>query len=200
MRRADRRDSSDDNNLKNPQARRHESASEKQLKLLLQTTRIQRDEYRADWKSIQKIQEETESQLVSVQQECQQIRYLYQEEQARSSDLLVKYEQVNAERIRYIGLYDESQRQLKYERRSKAGIRGWETRRKNENERLKQEIAEMIILLRESLAKKEEAVSKLYGLAERMDKIQPLIESTEEDANTPKLRRIWVILKEIIGE
>lgn len=101
-------------------------------------------------------------------------------------------------------LYGEVQTQLKYERRSKAGIRGWETRRKNENERLKQEIAEMVILLRESLTRKDEAVSNLYGLADRIDKIQKIVDFVDEGI-TPvdriqKLRRIWVVLKDILGE
>jgi chromosome segregation ATPase len=130
---------------------------------------------------------------------------LYESEKARGDELSVKFEQVQAERDRYLMLYNESQGELKFERRSKAGIKGWETRRKRENERLKQEITEMTVLLRDSLARKDEAVNSLYVVAERMDRIQRLVDSVDEDTTNPvgmlqKLQRIWQAAKEILAE
>jgi hypothetical protein len=131
---------------------------------------------------------------------------LYNEEKIKSSDLLVKYEQAQIETQRYLTLYNESQTQLKLERRSKAGIKGWETRRKRENERLKQEIGEMAVLLRDSLARKDEAIDNLEALADRMDRIQSLVDSVEgESANNPvnflqKISRIWQAIKDILAE
>lgn len=131
---------------------------------------------------------------------------LYDEEKARAAELLAKYEEADAQRAQYLTLYNEVQEQLKYERSSKAGIKGWETRRKRENERLKREIGEMVVLLQESMARKDEAVNNLYALAERMDKIQRLVDSVDGDeTSTPvgilqKFRRIWLAIKEILAE
>ncbi|TWH40028.1 hypothetical protein [Dulcicalothrix desertica] len=130
----------------------------------------------------------------------------YNEEKARASELLAKYEEVSSERDNYLTLYNEAQTQLKFERRSKASIKGWETRRKAENEKLKREIAEMVVLLRDSLVSKDEAINNLYVVAERMDKIQSLVDSVEEDTtNNPvglvqKFQRIWFAIKEILSE
>lgn len=132
--------------------------------------------------------------------------HLYDQERARASQLLTQYEEADAQRAQYFNLYNETQTQLKHERRSKASIKGWETRRKAENERLKQEIGEMAVLLRESLERKDEAVNNLYLVAERMDRIQQLVDSVDEDSNsTPigllqKLRRIWLSIREILAE
>lgn len=140
------------------------------------------------------------------QQSYQHTLSLYHEEKARAAELLAQYEAANAERERYLTLYNETQVELKYERRSKASIKGWETRRKTENTRLKQEIADMVVLLRESLASKDEAVNNLYVVAERMDRIQSLVDSaTEETTNNPvglvqKFRRIWLAIKDILTE
>ncbi|MEH2180481.1 hypothetical protein [Nostoc sp.] len=41
-------------------------------------------------------------------------------------------------------LYNEAKAELKHERRSKANIKGWKTRKKAENEKLKREIAQML--------------------------------------------------------
>lgn len=131
---------------------------------------------------------------------------LYQTEKARGDELVVQCEQIQAQRDRYLALYNESQEELKFERRSKAGIKGWETRRKKENQRLKQEIAEMTILLKDSLDRKEEAIENLYVVAERMDRIQQLVNSVDEDTSTnpagmlQKLQRIWQAVKEILAE
>lgn len=130
----------------------------------------------------------------------------YNEEKARANELLAKCEEVSSERDNYLTLYNESQTQLKFERRSKASIKGWETRRKTENEKLKREIGEMVVLLRDSLASKDEAINNLYVVAERMDRIQSLVDSVEEDTTSnpvglvQKFKRIWLAVKEILSE
>ncbi|MBD2611203.1 hypothetical protein H6G94_07940 [Nostoc punctiforme FACHB-252] len=140
------------------------------------------------------------------QENHQQTLCLYNEEKARATELLTKYETVSSEREMYLNLYNEAKTELKHERRSKASIKGWETRRKAENERLKREIAQMVVLVRESLASKDEAVNNLYIVAERMDRIQSLVDSVEEETtNNPmglveKFKRIWLAIKEIISE
>lgn len=140
------------------------------------------------------------------QKNYQEALACYNEEKARANELLVKYEQVSSDRDSYLTLYKEAQTQLKFERRSKASIKGWETRRKAENERLKREIAEMVVLLRDSLASKDEAINNLYVVAERMDRIQSLVDSVEEDTTSnpvglvQKFKRIWLAVKEILSE
>lgn len=130
----------------------------------------------------------------------------YHAEKTRFNELLAKYKEVTSERDRYIVMYNEVKEELKFERRSKASIKGWETRRKTENQRLKQEIANMVLLLRESLSTKDEAINNLYIIAERMDRIQSLVDSVEgETINTPvgmvqKFKRIWLAIKEILSE
>jgi hypothetical protein len=220
MRRGDRGNSNSDNERNNPRSRRQEPLSYHELKQ-------QRDNARADRSLLQqeKVQLQQQFQTLQLavdeweqratqnhqlylgeQQKYQQTLCLYNEEKARSTELLVKYEEADAQRTQYLTLYNEAQELLKYERRSKAGIKSWETRRKIENERLKQEIAEMVVLLRESLASKDEAVNSLYSLAERMDRIQQLVDSVEEESTgTPvsllqKLRRIWLAIKDILSE
>jgi chromosome segregation ATPase len=139
-------------------------------------------------------------------QKHQQSLCLYNQEKLRAIELLAKYDEANAQCMQYLTLYNEAQTQLKYERRSKASIKGWETRRKSENQKLKQEISEMTVLLRESLERKDEAVDNLYILAERMDRIQQLVDSVEEESSsTPigflqKLKRIWRSIKNILDE
>lgn len=230
MRRSDRRDSNDDNAINNPRSRQKEPVSPHELKQLLMTARAQRDE----WQQKAQANEAATTQLVQVQQEIQtyqvklteleelaaqnyqlyvteqqnyqQTLCLYNEEQARSTELLTKYEEANSERERYLTLYNETKEELKYERRSKASIKGWETRRKAENERLKREIADMVVLLRESMSSKDEAVNNLYVVAERLDRIQSLVDSVEEETtNSPiglvqKFKRIWLAIKEILSE
>jgi chromosome segregation ATPase len=131
---------------------------------------------------------------------------LYEEEKTKATKLLAKYEEVTSERDKYVILYNETQTQLKFERRSKASIKGWETRRKAENERLKQEISDMVVLLRQSLTSKDEAINNLYVVAERMDRIQSLVDLVDEETtSTPmgmvqKFKRIWLAIKEILSE
>lgn len=143
---------------------------------------------------------------IDEQQSHQQTLCLYNEEKARATELLTKYDAVNSEREMYLTLYNEAKAELKHERRSKASIKGWETRRKAENEKLKREIAQMVVLLRDSLASKDEAVNSLYLVAERMDRIQSLVDSVEEETtNNPmglvqKFKRIWLAIKDILSE
>ncbi|MBW4541727.1 MAG: hypothetical protein KME43_21660 [Myxacorys chilensis ATA2-1-KO14] len=124
----------------------------------------------------------------------------------KSDELSITFKEIQDQRDRYLTLYNESQDLLKFERRSKAGIKGWETRRKRENQQLKQEISEMTVLLRDSLARKDEATDNLYVLADRMDRIQRLVDSVDEDPTTnpigmvQKLQRIWQVVKEILAE
>ncbi|WP_068508634.1 hypothetical protein [Leptolyngbya sp. O-77] len=131
---------------------------------------------------------------------------LYNQEQARSAELLTQYEAAKAESQKYLALYSEVESQLKLERRSKAGIKSWETRRKRENERLKQEIEEMATILRESMSREENALASLDAIAQRMDRIQTLINSAEEDSPQDpisllqKFRRIWQAVREILSQ
>lgn len=198
MRRADRRDSNDDNARKYPPAPREEGASPKELKQQLMNVRGQRDEAWLERDKALKSQQKKAAQLVHVEKKFQNTLYLYKNERERSTELLVKYKEIDSQRIQYLTLYGEAQTQLKYERRSKAGIRGWETRRKNENERLKQEIAEMVVLLRDSLTRKDEAVSNLYGLADRMDKIQKIVDFVDE-GTTPvdRIQKLIAVLNQL---
>ncbi len=143
---------------------------------------------------------------IDEQQSHQQTLCLYNEEKARATELFTKYDAIKSEREMYLSLYNEAKAELKHERRSKASIKGWETRRKAENERLKREIAQMVVLLRESLESKDEAVNSLYVVAERMDRIQSLVDSVEEETiNNPmglvqKFKRIWLAIKDILSE
>ena len=189
---------------------------------------------RDEWEQRAKENQEAASQLIQVQQEIQanqvevnelrelaaqnyqkyldeqenyqQALHSYNEEKARATELLAKYEEISTQRDNYLTLYNEAQTQLKFERRSKASIKGWETRRKAENERLKREIAEMVVLLRESLTSKDEAINNLYIVAERMDRIQSLVDSVEEETTSnpvglvQKFKRIWLAIKEILSE
>lgn len=134
------------------------------------------------------------------QQNHQQTLGRYEQEKAKSTEWIAKYEAVEAQRDKYITLYDEAQTQLKYERRSKAGIKGWETRRKQENQRLKQEIGELAALVRESLSREDKALESLSLFADRMDKIQTLVNSVEgESPDNPLglLQKIKLILRSI---
>lgn len=221
MRRADRGNDSDDNFVNNPRSRQVEPISTHESKQLILTLRAQKDELQQKVKATEHRVEHTHHLYLEEQQRYQTTLTLYQEvqtqaqsylalydqEKAKSSELLVQFEAVQAERDQYITLYNEAQDQLKFERRSKAGIKGWETRRKRENERLKQEIGEMTVLLRDSLARKDAAISNLEELATRMDRIQHLVDSVEDDstANNPigllqKFRRIWQAIQDILTE
>ncbi|HEY9735012.1 MAG TPA: hypothetical protein V6D06_01975 [Trichocoleus sp.] len=234
MRRSDRRDDSYDNAVRHPHSRQPESVSPHELKRLLATARAQRDEAKDQAQEKEQQAEQNYQLYVEVQQQHQSAITLYQEEQqkyqttlqlyeqaqtetqsyitlykqeqTRSSELQVKYEEAQAESQRYLVLYNTAQSELKLERRSKAGIKSWETRRKRENERLKQEIAEMAVVLRDSLARKDEAVGHLEELANRMDRIQILVDIAEADTTSNpvgmlnKFRRIWQTIQDILAE
>lgn len=192
MRRGDRRDSNIDNELKNPRSQQQEPLSYHELKQ-------QRDNARGDRYLLQQ-------ENVKLQQELQQTLCLYNEEKERAVELLSKYKETDAKHVRYLTLYNEAQTQLKFEKSSKASIKGWETRRKLENERLKQQISDMVVLLRESLERQEENINHLYLMGERMDKIQRLMTSAElELSQNPvllleKLMRVWLLVQKILTE
>lgn len=220
MRRADRRDDSRDNSERNPQSKQSEPISAHESRQLLMTLRAQKNELQQKVQETEQQAEQTRHLYLEEQQRYQTTLTLYQEvqtqaqsyltlydqEKARSSELLVKYETAQAEREQYLTLYNEAHTQLKFERRSKAGIKGWETRRKRENELLKREIAEMTILLRDSLDRKEEAIGHLDELANRMDRIQRLVDSVEGESDSnpigviQKFKRIWQAVKDILAE
>ncbi|WP_416669526.1 hypothetical protein [Egbenema bharatensis] len=233
-RRADRRTSSYDNTVKNPQSKKVEPLSSHELRQLLLTVRSQKDELQQKVQETEQRAEQTQHLYLAEQGKYQSTLTLYQEEQkkyestltlyeeaqtqvqsylalydqekARSSELLVKYETAQTERDRYLTLYEETKAELKFERRSKAGIKGWETRRKRENERLKQEIGEMSVLLRDSIARRDSAIGNLEELANRMDRIQNLVDSVEgSSGDTPvnlvqKFKRIWQAIQDILAE
>jgi hypothetical protein len=140
------------------------------------------------------------------QEQYQTIFNLYSQEQAHSAELLIQYQEANTLKSHYLAKYDELQTELKAERQSKARIKGWQTRRKNENERLKQQIGDMVILLRDSLERKEESINHLYLIGDRMDRIQRLMDSVEQESNRDpvklleKLMRVWLLVQKILAE
>ena len=258
MRRADRRDKSDDNSTRYLRSQQQEPESPKALKQRLLTVQSLRQEAETERDTLKQMMVEVEqraeqthhlyleeqqkreqtlvlyeneqkryqSALVLHQEEKQALevdltRYqqkyqdaeaqyqsyfdLYKQETARTSALQLSLEETQSDRDRYITLYDEAQADLKFERRSKAGIKGWETRRKKENQRLKQEIGEMTLLLRDSIERRDVAIGNLEALADRMDRIQNLVDFTEDGPNTPlslleKFRRIVQSVREILAE
>jgi ATP-dependent Lon protease len=221
MNRADRRTQNDDNARNHPVARQVEPMTSKEQQQSLATIRAQRNEAQDALKQSQVAMEglqlavqdwtdraqQNHQLFVDEQQRYQHTLVLYDQEKNRANQLLIQYETADAERAKYLALYTETDAALKFERRSKAGIKGWETRRKKENERLKQEIGDMALLLQESLARKDEAVDSLYAVAERMDRIQKLVNSVEDggEANNPvglmqKFQRIWLTIREILAE
>jgi hypothetical protein len=194
MKRGDRKTSSDDNERKYPQSRQPEPTSPHELRQQLMTVRCQRDEAKAEIKLL-KTQQEIEK------QEFQNTLFLYNEEKSRATELLAKYIEADTQQVKYLALYNESQLQLKEARKTIAGLRGWSTRRKKENEKLKQDISEMVVRLRDSYIREDEAIRNLYGLADRMDKIQKVLDPVNEaDVSVEQLARISVLLKVILDE
>jgi L-rhamnose mutarotase len=173
-----------------------------------QLTQIQQDIqiYQVEVNELRKRAAHNYEKYVDEKDNYEQALNRYNEEKARADELLAKYQKISSERDNYLTLYNEVKAELKHERRSKASIKGWETRRKAENEKLKREIAEMVVLLRESLTSKDEAVNNLYLVAERMDRIQSLVDSVEEETTgnpmglVQKFKRIWLAIKEILSE
>ena len=220
MRRSDRRDDSYDNSIHHPQSRQTEQLSYHELKQRWLVVRNERDTLQQTVQANQQKAEEFQSLYLTTQaqyettltlyhdaqNQAQSYLTLYNQEQARRHELAIQYEAAQAERQHYLTLYQQAQDDLKFERRSKAGIKSWETRRKRENERLKQEIAAMTVMLRDSMNREEGAIENLEAIAQRMDKIQSLIDSVDEETtNNPvgllqKFQRIWQAVKEILAE
>jgi hypothetical protein len=156
------------------------------------------------------VQTQAQSYFTSYQEsqlQAQSYLTMYETEKKKGDELSIRFEEVQGSRDRYLTLYNESQLALKTERKSKAGIKGWETRRKKENEKLKKEIAEMAIILRDSMERKDEAINSLYAVAERMDRIQQMVDLVDDDTTVTnpigmaqKMRRMWQAIKEILAE
>lgn len=213
MRRADRRTSNSDNELNFPHSKRPEPPTPKEIE-------VQNRILRAKLSDVQQKLELSESQgnemrsqadenyrlYLDEQEKYQTIFALYNQEQARSAQLLIQYQEENTLKLHYLAKYDELQTELKAERQSKARIKGWQTRRKNENERLKQQIGDMVILLRDSLERKEESINHLYLIGDRMDRIQRLMDSVEQESSRDpvklleKLMRVWLLVQKILAE
>jgi hypothetical protein len=178
--------------------------------------KIERDE----WKQKAQNNEAAETQLLDIQQQLQiseargdeiQLQaeehyrlYLYEKEKYQTIFNLYNQEQAHSSKL--LIKYNELQTELKVERQSKASIKGWQTRRKNENERLKQQIGDMVILLRDSLERKEVSINHLYLIGDRMDRIQRLMDSVEQEASRDpvklleKLMRVWLLVQKILAE
>jgi predicted Zn-dependent peptidase len=199
MRRADRRTSNSDNELDFPPSRRPEPPTYEELKVQNRILRTNLSEVQqklqlaeSQGNEIRFHADENYRLYLNEQEQYQNIFTLYNQEQARSSELLIKY--------------NELQTELKAERQSKARIKGWQTRRKNENERLKQQIGDMVILLRDSLERKEESINHLYLIGDRMDRIQRLMDSVEQESNRDpvklleKLMRVRLLVQKILAE
>lgn len=220
MKRADRQDSNYDHTVAHPQSRQPEPESPKEMRQRLATLRSQNTELRDQVQTVETEAAQHRQRFLEEQQRYQSTLTLFQKAQAeahsyldryrqekdRADTLLVQFETVQTERDQYLTLYNEAQAELKFERRSKASIKGWETRRKRENERLKQEIGEMVVLLRDSMERKDQALNHLEEMANRMDRIQNLVDSVEDTTdNTPvgmvqKFKRIWEAIRDILAE
>jgi hypothetical protein len=194
MRRADRQTPNDDNARKYPQIRKDESTSPQELKQVLMTVRSNLVEAKDEIKTL-KIQQEDD------QQKIQETFELYRQEKDKSIEILFKYSESERQKIQHFDLYTESQLKLKEARKTIASLKGWATRRKKENDNLKQKISGMVIQLRESYTREDEAIKNLYGLAERMDKIQKVLDPVNEEyVSAEQLTRISILLKVILDE
>ncbi len=209
MRRADRRDSDFDNELNHPRSKQPEPIPYQELRnrwLVTKSELASVTKERDDWKQKVETQGDITFQLLEVQKQYQTTFELYNQEKTRSEELLNQYQEVNDLQLKYLAQCQELQSELKYERRSKASIKGWETRRKTENERLKQQIGDMVVLLRESLERKEESINYLYLIGDRMDRIQRLMDSVDQDQNRDpvelleKLMRVWLTVQKVLAE
>ncbi|MGB3495134.1 MAG: hypothetical protein WBA57_20565 [Elainellaceae cyanobacterium] len=218
--RADRHDNNYDNAMKHPQGRQRESIPPREANQLILNLRAQKNELmekaeeieqqaRQNYQLYVEEQDRYQSTLVLYRKEKNQAQsYItrYDQEKVRNGELLIQLATTQSERDQYITLYHDTQSQLKFERRSKAGIKGWETRRKRENERLKNEIGEMTVLLRDSISRRDVAIGNLEDIATRMDRIQNLVDSVEGDSSdnpislVQKFRRIWQAVQDILAE
>ena len=184
--------------------------SEEKYKLTVTLYKEEQQRRQSVMFEFKEVQIQSQSYLTLYQEaQIQSQSYLtrYEEEKMKGDELTIKFEEIEGSRDRYLTLYNESQLQLKTERKSKAGIKGWETRRKKENEKLKREISEMAIILRDSMERKDEAINSLYAVAERMDRIQQMVDLVDDDttATNPigmmkKLQRMWQAIKEVLAE
>jgi hypothetical protein len=224
MKPSDRRDPSYKNTIKYPRSTQKETVTYEELRQqkmnLLADLKEAKDAAQKEKNEFQeKLQlsdslvsetklkaEENYRLYIQEQEQYQNTFELYSQEKAYSSELLIKYQEANALQLQYLEQCNELQIELKNERRSKASIKGWETRRKAENERLKLQIGDMVVLLRESLERKEESINYLYLVGDRMDRIQRLMDSVEQESTRDpvglleKLMRVWLAVQKILAE
>jgi phage regulator Rha-like protein len=213
VKRADRGTSNSDNELNFPHPKQKEPSTDKELQRLIQHlrddlkgVRYQLQLSKAEGNEMRSQADENYRLYLDEQEKYQTIFALYNQEQALSAQLLIQYQEENTLKLNYLAKYDELQTELKSERQSKARIKGWQTRRKNENERLKQQIGDIVILLRDSLERKEESIYHLYLIGDRMDRIQRLMDSVEQESNRDpvklleKLMRVWLLVQKILAE
>ncbi len=220
MRRSDRRTQEDDYAQQYPVSKATEPLSFKELQQRYQTLKSRSDEMQGQLRQTQAETQVWETvvwhDLVQqVQRERQRAWNALCVAQAAQEDqrfLTWQYQQAIAGQQQLRTLYQESQQELsrvrdelKFERRSKASIKGWETRRKAENDRLKREIADMARVLQQSMVREGEATATLRNLASRMDRIQNLVDGLDSEATSPKnllekFQRIWQAIREILRE
>lgn len=173
---------------------------------LLKVAQSDLETARTSLKTLQLEFDETLGLYRQEQETAKQHLALYEQEQARAEQLQAKYAASAAEREQLSTLNLDLQTELKKERRSKAGIKGWETRRKRENAKLKQEISEMVNILQQAMAEKDTAISELYNVADRMDRIQRLVDSVDEETTSgpmgllQKFKLVWQAIQDIFAE
>ncbi|MEM9537593.1 MAG: hypothetical protein AAGA40_18195 [Cyanobacteria bacterium P01_E01_bin.45] len=173
---------------------------------LLQAAQHDLENTQADVKTFQLRYDETLGLYQQEQATAQQYLEQYEQEQARAKQLQTKYAAAESEREQLATLNLDLQKDLKKERRSKAGIKGWETRRKRENAKLKQEISEMANILQKAMAEKDTAIGELYDVANRMDRIQRLVDSVDEETSSSpmgllqKFKLVWEAIQDIFSE
>ncbi len=220
MRRSDRRTPGDDYAQQYPVSKTAEPLSFKELQQRYQTLRSRSDELQGQLRQAQAETQVWETVVwpdltQQVQRERQRAWNALCVAQAAQEDqrlLIWQYQQAIEGQQQFRTLYQESQQELsrvrdelKFERRSKASIKGWETRRKAENDRLKREIADMARVLQQSMVREGEATATLRSLASRMDRIQSLVDGLDAEATSPKnllekFQRIWQAIREILRE
>ena len=94
MRRADRRDDSDDNSIHNPTSRQSEPTSPHELRSLLLKARSDRDELRQSTQTLEQEAQQNHQLYLEAQQKHQSALTLYQEEQERYRSTLTLKSQV----------------------------------------------------------------------------------------------------------
>jgi chromosome segregation ATPase len=220
MRRSDRRTQEDDYAQQHPVSKTAEPLSFKELQQRYQTLKSRSTEIQGQ---LQQTQAETQAWETVVWHDLeQQVRRERQRawnalcvvQAVREEQQLLtwQYQQAIEGQQQFQTLYQQSQQELyrvrdelKFERRSKASIKGWETRRKAENDRLKREIADMVQVLQQSMVREDEAKATLQAIAGRMDRIQNLVNGLDAEATSPKnllekFQKIWQAIQEILRE